>query len=1281
MDANCLSGIGETPYDTSMSRVKVMRLNNVVIHRTMWLTSTQPTHSLNPATGGRGSVDPSSAVAGETSMQLPGRMYRAPWKGFLFGKAWNSAALGLLLLGILSMMPLMVQADGVGISAAFTTVPGNDGNIQTGGFRAAVNQYVYAYVGVGEKLRFDVRKLSVADPTNPPTAVSDLPIWVYSPNGLVFSTTIDGLAAIGTSVNNGTTPNATYTATATTAGIWTIRMWPPADGTIYWGYDIDVLSSANAVKTGRVYTELVAMAGNDAIATPGGVTFNLHHINNYGYEYLSKFSNYMGIDSYIVTDRYGVTEASDCISAYRSADSGDPTVRVAPVACGGRFKQFFTAIDQTIPVSAPRFDVTTNTPAVTEWLNPSLVNPTITGLSFNKTLGNPAAGSFTFTVGNYAGNATLQIDANNDGDYIDAVDRSIPISTVEGANSQQFNGLNGQGGVIGCGQVVGARVQIDKPGEIHFTMGDVEGLGGLQITRTNGPAAGNSTIYWDDTSLTTAGRTSVTSPLNGTSGVNSTSVATGVHGWTYSGNAWGNVRYIDNWAYTSQSATAVTSLTTVCDYGDAPASYSTTAAGGGPSHAQLGLVYIGNLVDAESNGTANAGANSDDTNGIDDEDGITNFPPILVECTNTYSITVPITNTTGTGAVLGGWVDFNRNGIFDGGEFSFIGVPNGATTATLTWNNIQNLGITAGQSYIRLRISTQPFSQPGGTLPDGEVEDYPVTILQGLVASVTSTSATSCSVPDGTITLTASGGTSTYQYSEDGGVTWTNFTSPTILTGKARNGYIIIIRDAGATSCITKKEVLINAPDCCDYNQLEPITFGAYNPGAGFTVKYLLTTTSGLILAISDTPVFPAQTVGSYLIRTLVYNTASPAPTGVTVGTNVSGIAGCCFQLGVPTPVSICECPTLALVDTNPYQICAGTPLAQLQATTSAASPSQVEFILFTTQQTSASAVYAAPPVSGTVLGAGNIVNSVATLSNVSFPTTPGTYYVYARILPAPADSSCRPFLEIPVVVTACCTLTATASSNSPICAADEIQLRAFTEGGTGNFTYSWTGPNGFNSTEQNPTVLNVTLAAAGSYTLVVTDTMVPGCSSSSTIGVTILPAPSLTVTSSSGTTICSGQSTSLTVGGSNGSSVTWKNNFGQTGTGTQIPVQYSNVGTEPLIITYVISASNASGCTDSDTVQVIINPVPTLLVVPTDGSVKCENENVTLHALASAGTATIDWTRTPNTPNPPPASGNGVGLVDIDQHLPEGSYTYQFTATLNGCTSQPVSRQITVQQ
>jgi len=58
---------------------------------------------------------------------------------------------------------------------------------------------------------------------------------------------------------------------------------------------------------------------------------------------------------------------------------------------------------------------------------------------------------------------------------------------------------------------------------------------------------------------------------------------------------------------------------------------------------------------------------------------------------------------------------------------------------------------------------------------------------------------------------------------------------------------------------------------------------------------------------------------------------------------------------------------------------------------------------------------------------------------------------------------------------------TATASSNSPICVGNTLNLTAGTAA-----SYSWTGPNSFSSTVQNPSISNITTAANGTYSLVV---------------------------------------------------------------------------------------------------------------------------------------------------------------------------------------------------
>jgi gliding motility-associated-like protein len=63
-----------------------------------------------------------------------------------------------------------------------------------------------------------------------------------------------------------------------------------------------------------------------------------------------------------------------------------------------------------------------------------------------------------------------------------------------------------------------------------------------------------------------------------------------------------------------------------------------------------------------------------------------------------------------------------------------------------------------------------------------------------------------------------------------------------------------------------------------------------------------------------------------------------------------------------------------------------------------------------------------------------------------------------------------------------------TATSNTPVCLGSIIQLNT---PAVARATYMWTGPNGFSSSEQNPTIDNVTTAASGTYNLFV---IVNGC-------------------------------------------------------------------------------------------------------------------------------------------------------------------------------------------
>ncbi len=113
--------------------------------------------------------------------------------------------------------------------------------------------------------------------------------------------------------------------------------------------------------------------------------------------------------------------------------------------------------------------------------------------------------------------------------------------------------------------------------------------------------------------------------------------------------------------------------------------------------------------------------NGDDVNNIFDEGSVT-FP-VLNSTSATYSATIPVVNTTGVTASLKGWIDFNKNGVFDSSESASVSVPDGATNVTLTWSGLS--GLTEGLTYYRLRIakSAAEIVNPTGTAFGGEVED------------------------------------------------------------------------------------------------------------------------------------------------------------------------------------------------------------------------------------------------------------------------------------------------------------------------------------------------------------------------------------------------------------------------------------------------------------------------------------------------------------------------------------------------------------------------------
>jgi hypothetical protein len=132
-----------------------------------------------------------------------------------------------------------------------------------------------------------------------------------------------------------------------------------------------------------------------------------------------------------------------------------------------------------------------------------------------------------------------------------------------------------------------------------------------------------------------------------------------------------------------------------------------------------------------------------------------------------------------------------------------------------------------------------------------------------------------------------------------------------------------------------------------------------------------------------------------------------------------------------------------------------------------------------------------------------------------------------------------------------------------------------------GGVSYSWTGPNGFSSTLQNPSIAGITGAVAGTYTVTVLDAN--GCSASATTDVSVSSVP--TATASATTPVTGGKTLYLSATG--GGSYSWSGPNGFTST-----LQNPSITSVTWMAegTYTVTVTNAAGCTAEATVAVDVN-------------------------------------------------------------------------------------------
>jgi Right handed beta helix region/Immunoglobulin I-set domain/PKD-like domain len=161
---------------------------------------------------------------------------------------------------------------------------------------------------------------------------------------------------------------------------------------------------------------------------------------------------------------------------------------------------------------------------------------------------------------------------------------------------------------------------------------------------------------------------------------------------------------------------------------------------------------------------------------------------------------------------------------------------------------------------------------------------------------------------------------------------------------------------------------------------------------------------------------------------------------------------------------------------------------------------------------------------------------------------------------------------------------TPTASNNGPICAGQTLQLSAST---IASATYSWTGPNAFTSSAQNPSIPSATVAAAGTYNVTAT---VSSCTSSVGMTTAVVNAtPSAVIMAASSVCPSTGGHAASVPDAGVGATYTWTimNGTVTGGAGTR-SITFSSGPSGSVTLGVTVQASGGCSAMSSKTVTIL---------------------------------------------------------------------------------------------
>lgn len=286
------------------------------------------------------------------------------------------------------------------------------------------------------------------------------------------------------------------------------------------------------------------------------------------------------------------------------------------------------------------------------------------------------------------------------------------------------------------------------------------------------------------------------------------------------------------------------------------------------------------------------------------------------------------------------------------------------------------------------------------------------------------------------------------------------------------------------------------------------------------------------------------------------------------------------------------------------------------------------------------------------VTGISNNAGSGYTTSNISeilYNTSGVPLTVAYTIISTNGSCFASPFTYTVTVNPAPPTPSVTAGF--PVCVGSTLSLSTPAYPGA---VYTWSGPDNFSSSQQNPILQNVTLKSAGIYSLTLT---LNNCTSQpGTVNVfPVIAAP----TASGNGPVCEGNAIQLNAGNLSGASYAWKGPNGFTSALQNPNISSGNILNSGM---YYVTASIA-GCPGlTDSVRILVNRPPGSLQLSSNSPV-CSQDSVALTANSAIAGTNFQWSG-------PQGFASLAQNPVIRNTSAQNSGTYTAIASTPGCTT-----------